>query len=101
MDKSQRKLVEQGHCDERGAGFAANVVRIVGSYGRGCVPRILLGICSETAESGHRRNHQPQLRRAALHFGHHADRLRTQLCVHPVPKLTECSPKSAHRKAHA
>ena len=37
MDKSQRKLVEQGHCDERGAGFAANVVRIAGSYGRGCV----------------------------------------------------------------
>lgn len=35
MDKSQRKLVEQGHCDERGAGFAANVDRIADVYSSG------------------------------------------------------------------
>lgn len=37
MDKSQRRLVEQGHCDERGAGFAANVVRVADNYGPGIV----------------------------------------------------------------
>jgi len=37
MKKYQMKLVEQGHCDERGAGFAANVVRIADVYGRGIV----------------------------------------------------------------
>ena len=37
MKKFHIKLVEQGHCDERGAGFAANVVRIADVYGRGIV----------------------------------------------------------------